>query len=57
MSLNVIVTLLSNNKKSHKKKKFEAQKLFMQYGKWSSEQLKRVANKYGIEVMFAKNCR
>lgn len=57
MSLNVIVTLLSNNKKSHKKKKFETQKLFMQYGKWSSEQLKRVANKYGIEVIFAKNCR
>ena len=48
-------TLLLNNKKSQKKEKFETPKLFMSYEKWSSEQVKPIVNRYGIEVIFRRN--
>ena len=48
-------TLLLNNKKTQKKEKFETPKLFMSYEKWSSEQVKPIVNRYGIEVIFRRN--
>ena len=46
---------LSYNSKSKNSQNLEAPKLFIPYEKGISEQLKRVANKYGLEVIFRRS--
>ena len=47
-------TLLSNSK-SKNSRNFQTPKPFMPYEKGIPEQLKRVANRYGLEVIFARS--
>ena len=47
-------TLLSNSK-SKNSQNLETPKLFMPYEKGIAEQLKRVANRYGLEVIFTRS--
>ena len=46
---------LSFNSRSKNNQNLEAPKLFIPYEKGISEQLKRVANKYGLEVIFRRS--
>ena len=46
---------LSFNSRSKNNQKFEAPKHFIPYEKGISEQLKRIANKYGLEVIFMRS--
>ena len=46
---------LSFNSRSKNNQKFEAPKHFIPYEKGISEQLKRIANKYGLEVIFTRS--
>ena len=46
---------LSSNIKSKNNQNLEAPKLFLPYEKRISEQLKRVANKYSLEVIFTRS--
>ena len=46
---------LSSNSKSKNSQNVETPKLFLPYEKGISEQLKRIANKYGLEVIFMRS--
>ena len=46
---------LSFNSRSKNNQNLEAPKLFIPYEKGISEQLKRIANKYGLEVIFMRS--
>ena len=46
---------LSLNSKSNNSQNLETPKLFLPYEKELSEQLKRVANKYGLRVIFTRS--
>ena len=46
---------LSSNSKSKNSQNVETPKLFLPYEKGISEQLKRVANKHGLEVIFTRS--
>ena len=46
---------LESNSKSKNSQDLETPKLFLPYEKGMSEQLKRVANKYGLEVIFTRS--
>ena len=46
---------LSSNSKSKNSQNVETPKLFLPYEKGISEQLKRIANKYGLEVIFRRS--
>ena len=46
---------LASNSKSNNSQNLETPKLFLPYEKGISEQLKRVANKHGLEVIFTRS--
>ena len=46
---------LSSNSKTKNSQNLETPKLFLPYEKGISEQLKRIANKYGLEVIFMRS--
>ena len=46
---------MSSNSKTKNSQNLETPELFLPYEKGISEQLKRVANKYGVEVIFARS--
>ena len=46
---------LSSNSKTKNSQNLETPELFLPYEKGISEQLKRVANKYGLEVIFTRS--
>ena len=51
----VIKQTLSSNSKTKNSQNLETPKLFLQFKKGISEQFKRVANKYGLEVIFTRS--
>ena len=55
MITKTIKQTLSFNSRSKNNQNLEAPKLFIPYEKGISEQLKRVANKYGLEVIFRRS--